>query len=230
MTLAGGYHVCHRTTNASTYIAMASTLKLPTLCACEPDSAPGVYDGTYPEFFHGFYAGSYGLDIGVIWYQDGRFGINYHTFTNTAAVTDGEFSITTGVGKGDTIELRTYLSGQLLVAQIYKNSNWMHTSQITLTSAAATRFAQGCTINREIAMASNNAANGGIPSDAYFSDTKFSNSTLTTTGGAYVALSSSNSTLLAAYADNRTIDSSRYGRSTGSTNGFVWDQGSCNFR
>lgn len=230
MTLAGGYHVCHRATNTSSYVALASTLKLPSSCACEPNSASGVYDGTYPELFHGFYAGLYGCDIGVIWYEDGKFGIAYHTFSNTAAVTDDEIPITTGVGKGDTIELRTYLSGQYLVAQIYKNSAWKHTSQISLTSAAATRFAQGCKINREICMASNNAATGGIPSAAYFRDTKFSNSTLTTTSGTYTAMSNSNSTLLAAYADNRIIDSRRYGRNSGTTNGFAWDLGSCDFR
>lgn len=228
--LAGGYHVCFRATNSSSYKSILSTLTLPSLCNCQEDSTPTTYDGTFPEFFHGFYAGNYGLDAGVV-FKNQQWNLFYHTLSNTATPTDG-MVVLPGVAKGETVLLSTYFDSnrQVVVAQIFKNYALLKSITVPLTSGAASRFAQGATINREICMASNNAQTGGIPSNAVFSDTTFVKSTLSTINDSYPALSNSNSRLLPPFADNRPIDTSRYGTGTGtSSDGFVWDMGSCSF-
>lgn len=222
----GGYHVAHRTTNNSNYIAIASTLKLPDRCNCENDSAPGVYDGVFPEFIHGFYKSYYGLDVGVI-YRDNTFKLFYHGFANTCTVTDNE--ATMNVSNGDTIELKTYLSGTKIVAEVWKNSAKLKALDVPLTTAAAQAFAGGAKINRELVIAANR--NPYIPCAAYFSDTTFSRSTLTTKSYSYEKLRISNSTL-SRYADEGTMDGSRYGYlpPTEDSDGYVIDTGSCDFR
>ncbi len=222
-----GYHVAHRATKNANYIGIASTLKLPSNCNCENDSAPGVWDGVFPEFFHGFYRSSYGLDVGVI-YRSGTFKLFYNGFSNTCNPTYDE--ITINASKGDTIELRTYLSGTNIVAQALKNSSSIGTLNVPLTSIAAQYFASGAKLNRELTIAANRYPY--IPSAAYFSDTTFSRTTLTTTSYSYEKLRISNSDLTR-YADNgRYMDGNRYGYLTPTEDsaGYVKDTGSCDFR
>ncbi|ABR50251.1 hypothetical protein Amet_4170 [Alkaliphilus metalliredigens QYMF] len=222
----GGYHVAHRATSYTKYIGIASTLKLPNNCGFEKDSAATVYDGVFPEFIHGFYKNSYGLDVGVI-YRDKKFKLFYHSFSNTCNPTDGDVEV--NVSKRDTIELKTYLSGNKILAEAWKNSVKLKTLSIPLTSAAAQAFAGGAKINRELVIAANR--HPYIPCDAYFSDTTFSKSTLTTTSYTYEKLRISNSKLLR-YADEGTMDRSRYGYlpPTEDSGGYVIDTGSCDFR
>jgi hypothetical protein len=222
----GGYHVAHRATNNSKYIGIASKLKLPANCNCENDSTPTTYDGVFPEFIHGFYKSSYGLDVGVI-YRNGTFKLFYHGFANTLTKTDDEIAI--NASKGDTIELKTYLSGTKIVAEAWKNSVKLKTLDVPLTTAAAQAFAGGAKINRELVIAANR--NPYIPCSAYFSDTTFSRSTLTTTNYSYEKLRLSTSTLLR-YADEGTMNGNRYGylTPTEDSDGYVIDTGSCDFR
>ena len=100
----GGWHIAHRATNNSNYIGIASTLMLPTSCGYEPDSNPaaGVYDGVFPEFFHGFYKSNYGLDVGVL-YRDGEFKIFYSGPSGTVPEEYDQVSLS-GVSKGNTID------------------------------------------------------------------------------------------------------------------------------
>ena len=63
----GGFHVKYRKTNTGArYIGISSQLKLPL--NLNGDSVVQVY----PEFFHGFYQGSYGMDTGIF-YKNGVF-------------------------------------------------------------------------------------------------------------------------------------------------------------
>lgn len=223
----GGYHVAHRATDNSNYIAIASTLKLPNNCACEDDSALGVYDGVFPEFMHGFYKSIYGLDVGVV-YRDDIFKLFYNSFSNTCTSTYNEKDI--NVSKGDTIELKTYLSGNNIIAEVWKNSVKVDSLDVPLTSSASQSFAGGAKINRELVIAANR--NPYIPCDAFFSDTTFSRSTLTTTSYSYEKLRKSNS-VLTRYADEGTMDGNRYGYITPvveDSDGYVIDTGSCDFR
>jgi len=222
----GGYHVAHRATNDSKYIGIASTLKLPNNCNCQDDSAINVFDGVFPEFIHGFYKNGYGLDVGVI-YRKENFKLFYHSLSNTCATPDGDTII--DVSKGDIIELKTYLSNNKIVTEAWKDSVKLDSLSIELTSAASKAFAGGAKINRELVIAANR--NPYIPCNAYFSDTTFSRSTLTSTNYEYTKLRISNSSLLR-YPDEGTMDGNRYGylSPTEDSNGYVIDTGSCDFR
>ncbi len=225
-----GYHIIHRATNASNYVAVAGVLKLPNSCDCRSDSAIGVNDGVFPEFFFGFYKGIYGLDIGILYRGQGSGTKNFRLFCNGFSNTVNNTShyteeIMAGISKGDTITLRAYLSGNNIVLTVDGYSKQLITP---LTVGAASAFNGGSIINRELTCASNSSS--FIPSAAYFSDTTWSDTTMTTTSGSYVKLSTTNSKL-SHYADSGTMDGSRWGYvDLGNVNGFSKEYGSCDFR
>ena len=53
----GGWYIAHRATDKGGYIGAVSTIKLQERCREQPAN-PNKYDGVFPEFIHGFYAGS----------------------------------------------------------------------------------------------------------------------------------------------------------------------------
>lgn len=228
----GGYHVAHRATNNSNYIGINSTLKLPDNCEIQEQSSSTVNDGVFPEFFHGFYKGSYGIDVGVIYAGDETFKLCHWSNAITCKTADdrwGEKEI--NVSRGDTIQLKTYLNGNNITIEAWKNSIKVDSLDAPLSSGAVQTFSGGAKINREITMASNRYPY--IPSDAYFSDTTFSRSTLTTTSYSYEKLRLTNSEILRYADDGVTMDGNRYGYVTPvveDSDGYVIDTGSCDFR
>jgi hypothetical protein len=175
----GGYHVIHRASSASTYIAVAGTLKLPNSCDCRSDSSTSVNDGVFPEFFFGFYKGNYGLDIGILYRGQGNsaktFRLFCNGFANTVNNANHYVELSTGISKGATITLRSYLSGNNLLLTV---DNRPEQISVPLKSEAVSAFMGGAKINRELTCASNTSY---ITSPAYFSDTTWSNTTMTDT-------------------------------------------------
>lgn len=195
----GGVHVLYRKTNASTYVAANSTLYLPSTCYCRNNNSSYEY-GAFPEFFHGLYYGSYGLDSGI-GYKDGGFRILFWCNEYTASTQSGESAAFSRPTNGQVV-LRSYLSNGKLCTRVETTSgSTLASLDMTLISAAYTRLSAGCTINREATIAMN--APYTLPAPAYYSQFKFTNTTLTTVSGSYVALSTSNSYI---YVKNKNDD------------------------
>lgn len=224
---ANGQHIVLRASNSQTYIAANSTLRLPTNCDCREDN--GGYNGVFPEFFHGFYSDNYGLDVGILYWGDVRYGKYWKLFCGGDAVVGGWNDCYVLLNKGETVNLVTYKSGSNMICQAIVGGSTRATLTTGLTTAAANEFANGCRVNRELTCASN--VSNYIPSSAYFSDATWSNTTLTTTNYNYVALTTSNS-WATHYADGGALmDEDRYGYvCDGDINGFVREYGSVDFR
>ncbi|MHC1723442.1 MAG: hypothetical protein AB9836_09585 [Aminipila sp.] len=229
----GGWHIAHRATKISGIIGAVSTITLPKYCGEIPDSVPGVkFDGVFPEFIHGFYANSYGIDIGIV-YRKGGFEIFYHALPGTCSSPDPTTSnppVSLNVSKGDTVQLKTYINrgGKTIVAEVYKGSRKLGSYETDFTPEAAKRYVKGAVINREIVMAANRQKY--IPSTAYFSDVTMSETVLTLADYSKVNLTAKNSTLKT-FTDEGSMDSKRYGVVPKSTpSGCISDMGSCDFR
>lgn len=225
----GGFHIKYRRSNKR-YIAVSSTLKLPTaLDSDNTDKAEVI-----PEFFHGFYYGSHGIDTGLM-YKFGKFTLCSWSFLATAEDQDPdkrwkEEPLWTPINKGDTVVLNSYLSNNALVTDCLKNGVKVGSISTTLYPDAYRLYStSGALINREIVMAAN--TNQYAPTPAYFSDAKFYNTTLTTTSWSYEALSASNSWLKQPYSDSSPIPSKfRYGGYSGTEGNFVFDVASADCR
>ena len=227
----GGYHVPNRDTNSQIYVAIASKLQIPSEFDCVSDSS-GQYDGIFPEFFHGFYKGStYGIDIGVI-YRNKKWMLSFHALNKATKNPQDPLS-----GEEKVVSLtagQTYVLKSSLVPPNYLRTSIETTGgsvlgifDIYITQNAYNAFAAGAAINRECCIAANR--NPYIPSAAYYKNAKFFESTLTTTSGTYVKMSTSNSRRNI-YSDDGTIDSTRYRYSESETNGYVSDTSSISFR
>lgn len=190
----GGIHVCERTTNDHIYVAAQSQLYIPTTVGNRPNNAAWL-NGAFPEFIHGFYIDGYGFDIGLI-YDSGwilQFYALPTTYADKRTVRVGSFDVPW------TLMLRTYFEGGQLIAQC-TDENGHAISPIlkaSLANDAYQRLTSGCTINREMLLAMNPDQSEGkhfnLPAEAYYSQAKFTNTTLTTASGSYVFMTSSNS-------------------------------------
>lgn len=226
----GGWHIAHRATDRSGYIGVVSTIKLPKRCGSQNDD-PGKYNGVFPEFIHGFYAGGYGIDIGIV-YRNGNFEIFYHALNGTCKYTDPTPSnppVRLNVSKGDTIQLKTYINnnGRSIVAEVWKGSNRLGFYETEFTSSAARKYVHGARLNREIVMAANRK--NYIPCSAYFSDITMSDTMLTDKDYSHEKLTKHNSELKI-FSDEGRMDGYKYGERTSESNGFIVDMGSCDFR
>lgn len=239
-----GYHIINRVTNDANYIAMASTLTLPESCDWDSQPySPHNNRGVYPEFFHSFHSRGdrYTLDIGLL-YADGKFRVMY--WAGDAAIPsqpEGDLwerpPIDVKLGDEEelrTIELRTYLhtTHKVFVMEVWQGTDWLESIAAPLTDDAFNEFIRGCKVHRELTMATN--YKDYLPSVAYFDDTTFSRSTLTTTDYRYVPLSLNNSQM----GDLGTDDGDHedfhkelmdYGTEV-DNQGFVADWGWCDFR
>jgi hypothetical protein len=230
-----GYHIIHRATKTSGYVAAGAVLILPSNCDCKSDSSTTANNGVFPEFFLGFYKSGYGLDIGIIYRGQGSGSKTFRLFcnglANTVNNTNHYNEITTTLSKGNTVTLSAYLSGNNIVLAATKSGGSTFTLTTPLTSGAKSAFAAGATINRELTCASN--VSPYITSAAYFSDTTWVDTTLTKTSGGYENMLDTNvNTNFKQFADDGvTMDGNRYGYvNLGIVNGFLKELGSCDFR
>lgn len=224
----GGFHVKYRKTNSGTlYAAISSKISLPL--NCEGDSIIQAY----PEFFHGFYyEKSHGIDTGII-YKDGVFAT--FSFAYEATVPPGnspwkDGSILSGVKKGDTLTMNSFVRNGKMVTECLKNGLKVGSVETPLSTSATNTFTRyGATINREMTLAANTSQYA--PSKAYFSDAKFSNSTLTKMDGTYVPLSNNNSFERTPYSDTLPVPSKfKYGGYSLMEGSFISDVGSADCR
>lgn len=190
----GGIHVCERTTSNDDYIYVAaqSQLYLPTVLHSRPNHADGT-NGAFPEFIHGFYVGGYGLDIGLVYRSSWSLDFfSYATVYPDQAEQSPSFEIPAW-----NVMLKTYFENGHLIAQCTSEdgSRIYGDLSVKITADSYRRYQSGSQINREMLLAMNKGDNGSynLPADAYYSQAKFTNTTLTTSSGSYVFMTSENS-------------------------------------
>lgn len=191
----GGIHVCERTTNDDIYVAAQSQLYLPTVLHSRPNEADGT-NGAFPEFIHGFYVGDdYGLDIGLVYRSSWSLDFfSYATVYPGKAEQSPSFEIPAW-----NVMLKTYFEGGQLVAQCTSEdgSRVYGELHVDITGDSYQGILSGSRVNREMLLAMN--SDGAhppqyhLPAEAYYSQAKFTNTTLTTASGSYVFMTSENS-------------------------------------
>lgn len=228
----GGWHITHRATKNSNYKGVTTTIDLPSKCGCENDT-PGKYDGVFPEFIHGFYGGSYGLDVGIV-FRNNQFQIFYHSLKGTCTyqdpTNDNPPVVLSSVDKEDTIKLRTTVSNhsQIILAEVLKNNYCIGSYEVPLTKGAYNHFKEnGAIINREILMASNR--HNYIPCNAYYSDILMRDTSLTTIHNHTEKLTKRNS-VRKIFSDEGNLNGSLYEQDSWEDSGYIFDLGSCDFR
>lgn len=193
----GGIHVCERTTSDYDYIYVAaqSQLYLPTVLHSRPNHADGT-NGAFPEFIHGFYVGvDYGLDIGLVY----RSSWSLDFFGYTAVYPDQAKQSPPFEIPAWTVMLKTYFeSGQLIAQCTSEDGSRVYGElHVDITGDSYRRYQSGSQINREMLLAMNpdqpKGTHYNLPADAYYSQSKFTNTTLTTASGSYVFMTSENS-------------------------------------
>lgn len=203
----GGVHTAYRKSSSANYVAVESTIVLPQTSYCRENNADAT-NGAFPEFFHGFYKGSiYGLDIGI-GYKNGSYRLFFYSYANTQSTQwfeSNAFALTSD----RTYTLKTYFSGGYLITRCMNSSGTVVASlDVYLQPEAYTSMSQGCTINRELCIAINPSVKGGssytVPARAYFSQTKFTKTKMTTNTGSTVYMTTSNTTTQHGKIDNGT--------------------------
>lgn len=224
----GGFHVKYRKTNQhARYIGISSQLKLPL--NLNGDSVVEAY----PEFFHGFYQGDYGMDTGIF-YKNGVFKMLSFCFpktqlSTTSQWTESAFNSGVTVNKGDFLTINSYYSNKTIISEYLRNGVKIGSHTTRLSDSASNTFSAGSAINREIALAANTP--NYAPSQAFFSDAKFFNSTLTTPSWSYVAMNNSTSYERAPYSDTLPAPSKfKYGGYSVTEGNFIADIGSADCR
>jgi hypothetical protein len=170
----GGVYITARGTKARNYIGVGTDLTLPSRVASDK------IKGIKPEYILGFYGGSYGLDIGVL-YQDYQFKLFYWALSGTCGVqgtNDNTHVTIPNVSVGEKITLKAYLNGSKITCEAIKNGTKIASLDAPLTSNAVTEFKKGCYINRELVIASN-ATSSYLPCNIYTYDAIFSNGFVT---------------------------------------------------
>lgn len=176
--MSGGAHIVFRKSPAQNiFNAVSSELTVPTeALASYPNPNDASYN-TVPEFFHVFYDGTYTIDVGVAYENNGY----YRLFANIDSKWhSGPLAKATG-----TKTLKSWLSAE-------GNNRYIVTQfgsvvdKAPITAAVYNSLSRGCQIYREMVIASNTKAT--IPANAYYKNATFANTTLTQTNGKYVAL------------------------------------------
>lgn len=192
----GGIHVCERTTSDHDYIYVAaqSQLYLPTVLHSRPNHTDGT-NGAFPEFIHGFYVGDYGLDIGLVY----RSSWSLDFFSYAAVYPDQAKQSSSFEIPAWNVMLKTYFENGHLIAQCTSEdgSRIYADLSVEITDDSYRRYQSGSQINREMLLAMNPDQPKGkhyhLPANAYYSQAKFTNTTLTTASGSYVFMTSENS-------------------------------------
>lgn len=200
-----GVHTICRTSIEANYIAVGSTLKLPTEYGCRVNDS-NYCNGAFGEFFHGLYtnSGSHGFDAGVYGDAGGfRLFINCLPATNSQQWFQGVSLLnSTTAGKGKTILLKTFLQKSgvdcYITAQACKTDGTaIDALSVWISSSAYNALMAGSRAYREMTMAINPTTKGGksvsLPANAYFKGAEFSAGTMTRTTGSYVAMNASTS-------------------------------------
>jgi hypothetical protein len=231
----GGIHVANRKSNAHNFNAAGSKLQLPasTDIAGIPNGSSG-YGSVVPEFFHGMYenTGTYGLDAGMF-YANGV----YRLFVNSR--TDGwaEDTTTTFSATG-TVTLNTFFVTSGSTKYLRVEVVGKRFCDFYVSNAAYNSLNAGCYIHRELNIATNPSGTYTIlPKNAYFRNAKFTETTMTTTAGAYVTMNGSTSTFVYSepHPDTDPGGESHYSRdcdakqSSAPSGSFIQDTASCTF-
>lgn len=178
--MSGGVHIVYRKSpNEYSFRAVSSDLTVPSVAlASYPNPNDASYN-TVPEFFHVFYSGTYTVDVGVAYENNGY----YRLFANVNGTwVSGSLARATG-----TKTLKSWLSAEGSKRYIITQFGSVQ-HKVTLSTAMYNSLNAGCKIFREMVIASN--SNATIPVAAYYKNAQFSNTTLTKTDGTYVALDS----------------------------------------
>lgn len=179
--MSGGVHIVYRKSpDTYSFRAVSSDLTVPTaVLASYPNPNDASYN-TVPEFFHVFYSGTYTVDVGVAYENNGY----YRLFANVNGTwKSGDLAKATG-----TKTLKSWLSAEGTKRYIITQFGSIQ-HKVELTTTMYNSLNNGCKIFREMVIASN--SNATIPVAAYYKNAKFSNTTLTKTDGTYVALDNS---------------------------------------
>lgn len=150
-----GVHVVQRNTDTirSFVVEATSTLKLPnsaTYRANEKDeNGKEIYGrhGAFPEFIHGFYAGSYGFDAGIM-YKDGYFWFFYGPFDNTGVWKQFKISTAAELGQTVTFNTKLYTNGVMLTCS--RSGGGSSTMSAAINSTAYNKLKTGCRFVREM--------------------------------------------------------------------------------
>lgn len=233
-----GVHTVYRSTQgkSNNIIAIGGTLKLPNQYKSRPNTA-NYKNGAFPEFIYGFYTGSKGFDCGILCESSGTdpgyklfIADNGNGTLSSSWTSHGAMQIAAGL----EVQLRVTITGgkvrlECLFAGLTKDT--MEVSFID--TAMYNTFRNGCWVNQEMVIAINEDASGAtnLTPGAYFKDAKFSNTSMTTSAGSYIALTNTNSSehfwpdggfpTNTTYADTRGKIPSTIGVMV---NGFVSDQ------
>lgn len=235
-----GYRILRATKNESLsnsknkpiYIGVSGTLKIPTAYAAVNDSAPEVYDGVFPELFYGFYAGSYGIDIGLI-FRDQVWKVFVQSPNALSGTTYGESAISPTLRPDDVIEVKSYLGGtDQICIDVYKGGTKIKSFIGKLKPAAYTAFKGGSYVNKEMNIATNRTS-GYLKTGAYFTNAHWYDCTLTTTSYSYVKWDDTFGHVIINKdgGDDREIwDRNLLSHSASVSNGYVKDIASIDFR
>jgi len=220
-----GVHVVQRNTDGlnSFVVEATSTLKLPSSASYRANTTAGVH-GAFPEFIHGFYAGSYGFDAGIM-YKDGYFWIFYGPFSNTGAWKEAKIT-SASLGSTVTFNTKLYTNGVMLTCTV--SSGGSTTMSAPIISTAYNTLKNGCKFVREMVIAINPESNGTVivPTGASFSSTTFSSTSLKMANGTTNTLKSSNTIVFKGTFDGGTPSNTYSGGATSSDTGtYINDTG-----
>ncbi len=216
--------------NKPIYIGVNGLLKIPTAYAAVNDSAPTTYDGVFPELFYGFYSGSYGIDIGLIFRNQ-----QWQVFAQSPNALDGttyaQETLLSALAPDNVVEIKSYLgTTNKLHLDIIKGGTTVKNFVVTLKSAAYTAFKAGSYINREMNVVTNRTGKY-LFTGAYFINAHWYNCTLTTTSYSYIKWDNTfGDVIINKDQDGEIWDRSLISHSASMENGFIKDIASIDFR
>lgn len=225
-----GVHVIQRTTNSSNrnIIKATSVLVLPSYATYRSNTTPGIH-GAFPEFIHGFYAGNYGFDAGLM-YKDGEFKLFFGGFAGTGDTIWMDKPVPlNSAALGKTVTFNTQFTTSTKNVMIQTSIGSYSTSLLVgLTDGAYNTMTNGCKFVREMVIAINKESDGSIlvPTGTYFTTSTFKDTDLVTASGANKKLTTSISSVVTGTFDTGT-PTGTYSGSGSSTivNDYVHDTG-----
>ena len=199
-----GVHVIQRTTMPlySWVVKATSTLRLPSNATYRANTTPGVH-GAFPEFIHGFYAGNYGFDAGIM-YKDEEFWLFYGPFGNTGLWK--EMKISSAAQFGKTITFTTRFSTNTIILECSRSGGGSTTMSAPIIPSAYNVLKNGCKFVRELVIAINPDSDGVIrvPTGASFTITSFDKTDLEMGNGNTERLTRFNSVYVTGTFDSNT--------------------------
>ena len=140
----GGIYITARGTYKRCYVGIQTDLSLPKYVSADTNK------GIKPEYILGFYAGKYGLDIGIV-YQKDAFYLFYWSLAETCIIQGEEKKIDTLIG--ENLKLRAYLDGDNITCDVIRKNGEKHSIYAKLKEPAKLEFRKGSYINRELVIA-----------------------------------------------------------------------------